>query len=70
MKRYKVSVPVSMQTLMGPKRKRVTVTVDAENDAEAFRAAYRKRSEAGHLDTLPHARGQEYKVLSYKEMPC
>jgi hypothetical protein len=68
-KRYKVSVPVSIQTLMGPKRKRVTVTVDAESAEEAFRAASRKRFDAGHLDTLPNARGQEYKVLSYKELP-
>jgi hypothetical protein len=68
-KRYKVSVPVAVKAVGGYRRKRVTVTVDAENDAEAFRAAYRKRSEAGHLDTLPNARGQEYKVLSHKELP-
>lgn len=69
MKRYKVSVPVAVKAVGGYKRKRVTVTVDAESDAEAFRAAYRKRFDAGHLDTMPHARGQEYKVLSYKELP-
>lgn len=69
MKRYKVSVPVAVQTLMGPKRKRVTVTVDAENAAEAIRAAGIKRRDAGHLDTLPHALGQEHKILSYKELP-
>lgn len=69
MKRYKVSVPVAVKALGGYKRKRVTVTVDAENAEEAFRAAYRKRFDAGHLDTMPHARGQEYKVLSYKELP-
>jgi len=68
-KRYKVSVPVAVKAMGGYKRKRVTVTVDAESAEEAFRAAYRKRVDAGHLDTMPNARGQEYKVLSYKELP-
>lgn len=69
MRRYKVSVPVRIVEAFGYKTKRVTVTVDAESKEDAFRAAYRKRSEAGHTNTLPHALGQEYKVLSYKDLP-
>lgn len=69
MRRYKVSLPVSNPATGGYKRSRVTVTVDAESDADAIRLARIKRSEEGHTNTLPNAIGQRAKILASREIP-